>query len=235
MFGTEVMTRVRDHENPASVAARFRRRRFARFLALFPELTTMHVIDVGGRVGTWVDQECSPRHITITNVSEHEVLSGWHGELPANVSVAAWDATTPPSSLLAGQGKAGVFDLVYSNSVIEHVGSPAARARFAHNVQALAPAYWIQTPNRYFPLEPHWMFPGFQFLPVAARAVISRHWPFGYIRSAAKPASTARNDVLAVDLLGRREMESLFPHAALLEERVCGLTKSFVAASKPEH
>ncbi len=38
---------------------------------------------------------------------------------------------------------------------------------------------WVQTPYRYFPIEPHWIFPGFQFLPLSARTEISRRWPLG--------------------------------------------------------
>ena len=28
----------------------------------------------------------------------------------------------------------------------------------------------VQTPYRYFPVEPHWLFPGLQFLPMGLRA-----------------------------------------------------------------
>jgi hypothetical protein len=61
------------------------------------------------------------------------------------------------------------FDLVYSNSVIEHVGGHARREAFAAAVRNAADRYWVQTPYRYFAIEPHWLFPGFQ----------SSRWPSG--------------------------------------------------------
>ena len=62
------------------------------------------------------------------------------------------------------------FDLVYSNSVIEHVGGHQRRELFAQAVRDLAPSHWVQTPYRYFPLEPFWLFSAFQFLPLPSRA-----------------------------------------------------------------
>lgn len=63
------------------------------------------------------------------------------------------------------------FDLVYSNSVIEHVGGHARSCDFAGMVKTLARRHWgVQTPYRYFSIEPHWLFPGLQFLPQSARA-----------------------------------------------------------------
>src|SRR5207247_10104231 len=80
------------------------------------------------------------------------------------------DACDPPSVL--GRDR---FDLVFSNSVLEHVGGHERRKRFAETARRLAPHHWVQTPYRYFPLEPHFLFPGYQFLPLAARAALVRH------------------------------------------------------------
>ena len=78
------------------------------------------------------------------------------------------DACDLPSAL-RGQR----FDLVFSNSVIEHVGGHSRRAAFADSVHALSDHHWVQTPYRYFPLEPHFLFPGFQFLPLRAKAEVT--------------------------------------------------------------
>jgi hypothetical protein len=115
---------------------------------------------------------------------------------------------------------------VYSNSVIEHVGGHGARERYVETVRTCAPRYWVQTPSRYFPLEPHWLFPGFQFLPVGARMTVSRRWPYGHIRSTSRTAFT---DVSGVELLTPRQMRHYFPDGQVWRERVLGMTKSVVA------
>ena len=46
------------------------------------------------------------------------------------------------------------FDLAFSNSVIEHVGSEEDAARFAAEMQRVGRAFYCQTPNKWFPIEP---------------------------------------------------------------------------------
>jgi hypothetical protein len=121
------------------------------------------------------------------------------------------------------------FDLVYSNSVIEHVGGHWRRRAFADAVGALAPHYWVQTPARSFPIEPHWLFPGFQFLPIRVRASISRHWSMAAPGFRNRSPAEAIEDVLSVELVSAAEMQLLFPQSTLYHERLLGFTKSLVA------
>jgi hypothetical protein len=119
------------------------------------------------------------------------------------------------------------FDLVFSNSLIEHLGGHAARRRFADVVSALAASYVIQTPYRYFPVEPHWMFPAFQFLPIAARSWLAPRWPLGSTRG--WNAEAAANEVMSAELLSVAEMRNYFPDSKIVWERVAGLPKSMIA------
>lgn len=119
------------------------------------------------------------------------------------------------------------YDLVFSNAVIEHVGGHAQRLRFATAVHRLAPRHWIQTPYRYFPIEPHWLFPGFQFLPLTARAEVSRHWPLVHTQSASHADGV--DAALSVELLSRTEMACYFPDSSLRYEKMMGLIKSLIA------
>jgi hypothetical protein len=123
----------------------------------------------------------------------------------------------------------GACDLVFSNSLIEHLGGPARRAQFADVVYGLAPRHWIQTPYRYFPIEPHWLFPGFQFLPLNARGWLTRRWPLTHTTS--KDPDEAIETALSVDLLSVTEMRHLFPESSIVHERLGPMTKSIVAVA----
>jgi SAM-dependent methyltransferase len=110
----------------------------------------------------------------------------------------------------------GSFEIAYSNSLIEHL-DPADRPRFAEEIRRVAGRYWMQTPNRYFPIEPHVLLPGYQFLPEAAQR---RLWRIGMPGGEYEP----------IELLNASELRRLFPDAVILRERAAGLTKSLIAA-----
>jgi hypothetical protein len=107
------------------------------------------------------------------------------------------------------------------------VGGHAQRLRFAAEVHRLAARHWIQTPYRYFPIEPHWLFPGFQFMPVSVRAEISRRWPLVHTRSASHQDGVQA--AMGVELLSRTEMASYFPDSTLRFERAVGAIKALIA------
>lgn len=81
-----------------------------------------------------------------------------------NISSVSGDAT----DLREYEDKS--FNLVFSNSVIEHVGDFTAQRKMAKEMMRVGKHCYLQTPNRYFPLEPHFLFPCFQFLPIRLRA-----------------------------------------------------------------
>jgi SAM-dependent methyltransferase len=107
----------------------------------------------------------------------------------------------------------GAFDLAYSSSVVEHI-APERRASFAAEIRRVARGWYVQTPARSFPIEPHALLPFAHWLPVALRRP---YWRLG-----------AAGEWEDVHLLGRNELRALFPgdvHA----ERLLGLTKSWIA------
>lgn len=206
--------KLTDSTDDTSLSARARRKRFAELLRRFPTLADMTVLDLGGTPGFWAGAPVRPRHVTIVNLDD--MGGGSQG-----IDVVQADACDLPAE---ATGRS--YDLTFSNSLIEHVGGHQRRLQFAKQVRAAAPHYWVQTPYRYFPLEPHWVFPGQQFLPAPARAYISRTWKAGHIRS---DVSSAVADVLWVELLGVTELRHYFPEADIYRERFGGLTKSITA------
>jgi hypothetical protein len=202
--------------NETSLGARMRLRRWEIVHAQFPNLPDMRVLDLGGTMEWWVRAPVRPKHVTLVNL---EIDEG--SEAPWLTSVAG-DACHA-DSLLAGQS----FDLVFSNSLIEHVGGHSARLALAHVIRSLAPHYVVQTPYRYFPVEPHWVFPALQFLPVPVRQYIAPRWPLGHTRG--WDPKQAFDTVLFTELIGATEMRSYFPDGQLFWERFLGLPKSMIA------
>ena len=94
------------------------------------------------------------------------------------------DACRPPDRV-----RNESYDLVFSNSLIEHVGGFANRQLCADFIRSKADRHWVQTPYRYFPIEPHWLFPGFQFLPLNARVAITRRWKLGFMHTPDRAAA----------------------------------------------
>ncbi|MFG1879946.1 hypothetical protein ACGFIV_34455 [Sphaerisporangium sp. NPDC049003] len=208
--------RSRFVDAPDSLGAKARARRWDWFAQSFPDLGSMSVIDLGGTASAWLRAPVQPAHVQIVNLETPPAdLPGW---LRADVA----DACDLPARILDTQ-----YDLVFSNAVIEHVGGHLRRQLFADAVHRLAERHWVQTPYRYFPVEPHFLFPGFQYLPIAARTALLRRWPLVHTPTSDRDA--ARNIVMEVELLSITEMRHYFPSSEIRFERLAGLVKSVLA------
>lgn len=201
---------------PDSWGARRRARRWQWLTGAFPDLAEMSVLDLGGRVDTWERAPVRGKRVHVVN------LEPLPAELPAWAEADHADACALPDRIAQRR-----YDLVFSNSVIEHVGGHERRLRFAEAVRALADAYWVQTPYRYFPVEPHWVAPGMQFLPLAVRTTFAHRWPLAHTPSPDR--ASALDAVLWTELLDRTQLRHYFPDATLRAERALGLTKSLIA------
>jgi hypothetical protein len=203
-------------DSPGSVGDRRRQRRWQWFHTAFPEIESMSVVDLGGRADSWLR---APVHPASVHVIDLEPSSE---DLPSWIRADEADACDLPSWITANR-----YDLVFSNSVIEHVGGHSPRMQFAASVHKLAERHWVQTPYRYFPIEPHWLFPGFQFLPLNIRAELSRRWPLVHTPSASHQEGLRA--AMGVELLSRAEMAYYFPDSVLQFERIGGIIKSLIA------
>jgi hypothetical protein len=219
--------RCTNYEDPRSLVSRIRRRRIGPLLELVAEARRRHgevrILDLGGTRAYWTILPAEvlaagPLRVTLVN------LPG--AELPADderfTHVAA-DACE-----LGGRFPDGSFHIVHSNSVIEHVGDWQRMRAFAREVRRLAPAYFVQTPNFWFPVEPHFMAPLFHWLPEPTRVAIVRHLGLGH-RERQPDVGRAVAEVQSVRLLSRPMFAHLFPDARLVVERMLGLPKSLIA------
>jgi SAM-dependent methyltransferase len=210
--------RVADNQQPKSLATKMRQKRFAFYLSLLATVPRpVKILDVGGTQNFWDVMgftNTTDVKIVLLNLTEVQV------NYP-NFSSVAGDACNMK------QFGDKEFDVVFSNSVIEHVGNYAAQLRMAEEVQRVGKRYFIQTPNRYFPIEPHFLFPYYQFLPLILQVFLIRHFNLGWYRRI-PDRQDATAFVKSHTLLSERELRRLFPNAALYKERFLGFTKSFV-------
>ena len=97
------------------------------------------------------------------------------------------------------------FDWVFSNAVIEHVGGWREQVRFSQEIRRVAASgYFVTTPNRYFPLDPHTLIPLYQFFPVALQRRLAA-FSLGYLRCYEE-----------INMLSQSQMQKLFPGADIL-------------------
>lgn len=204
-----------DVNSRRSLSGRARARRWQRFGESFPSLPEMRVLDLGGTPESWQLAPVRPKSVVTVNLAAAE------SESPDIIAVQG-DACDLPSSIAKER-----FDLVYSNSLLEHVGGHVQRQRLADNIHSLADRHWVQTPYRYFPIEPHWLFPGIQWLPYEARVRVSMRWNRGHIRTYTR--ETAEEQVDEIELIGISQMRRYFPSSDIWYERFAGLIKSLVA------
>ena len=192
------------------VGAHFRSRRARWFLGQFAACRT--VIDLGGTVESW-----SP------------LLSN---RLLPNGQRPAWEITLvnrepqpaqPPLSFLQADAccvpLGGPFDLAFSNSVIEHVGGPDRQQDFASELLRLGRRVYCQTPNRWFPVEPHFLGLFVHWLP--AGWLRRLHPRFTLNGARGRPWEPVR-------LLTRRDLQRLFPGCHIRVERFLLWPKSFI-------
>jgi Methyltransferase domain len=124
------------------------------------------------------------------------------------------------------------FDIAFSNSVIEHVGTPEDQRSFAKEIARVAQSYWVQTPNRGFPIELHLMLPFIHYFPKAwQRRIIERFtvWELLVRPSEAQRSFYLEHFLNDIKLLDKADLQRLFPDAKILSERVLGVSKSLIA------
>ena len=121
------------------------------------------------------------------------------------------------------------FDIVFSNSVIEHVGGILEQRAMADGIRQVGDAYYVQTPNRRFPLEPHFVDP-LHWSPLCHPRMPERVriWAASHTASGGSSMAEARELVAAVRLMNRPELMACFPDGTVAPETFFGLTKSWM-------
>lgn len=195
----------------SDVTRRGRMRRFEDFLRRDPGAGPPRILDLGGQPEIWENVR-RPCDVTLLNLP-----GAFHPPGPTRHRFT-WVEGDACDVRQFGDRQ---FDVVFSNSVIEHVGGPDRQAAFAREVRRLGRRYWVQTPSKYFPVEAHCGMPFWWFYPESVRRFFIARW------RAKLPEWTEM--VEGTTVLTRDWLRALFPGARVRTERVLALPKSYVA------
>jgi hypothetical protein len=205
-------------EDIDSLGNRFRNRRFNFFEQQIQHLKKpIRILDVGGLASFWVNRNYHLKNdvqITLLNLEASSV------SYPNMISMVG-DAT----NLLHCSDNS--FDVVFSNSVIEHLYTKSNQEKMASEIRRVGKHYFVQTPNKYFIIEPHYLLPGFQFLSPRVKYFLLTKTPLS--RGKFWDKQFAQQYVDEIRLLDEREMTGLFPNGSIYKEKFLGLVKSFTA------
>lgn len=218
--------RLIDYDNPNSMVSRFRLKRMKILMSFVESVATkgkcFRILDIGGAYVYWqsVPSEFFERF---------------------NIQIVLLNLTAPPlpsgsTRFISLSGDAcnlenfsdSQFDLVHSNSVIEHVGSWQNMQRMSKEMDRVGRAIYIQTPYFWFPVEPHFVTPFLHWFPLSIRCKLAMlmsmgNWP------KAKSLDEAVRAQQSSTLLDLDMMRELFPGAVFQFERFIGLPKSIIA------
>ncbi len=208
-------------DNPNSLGYKFRIKRLQEFEKLFfsrfSGLEKIEILDVGGTSYFW----------------QHSALLSHPGLRITLLNLYPVETSHPAIHAVQGDAtdmrefEKGSFDLVFSNSVIEHLYTIEQQQKMASEIVRVGKSYFIQTPNVYFPIEAHYALPFAQYYPKGLLHLILTKTKFSRLKKWS--SAEASQYIAEIRLLNAQEMKALFPGASLLKEKVLGLTKSITA------
>ena len=203
--------RTRSWAATSNTVRRWRENRYELFLELCAVGPEDRILDVGAGAGAALERFNQTNEIVAVDLNPLE--SEWLSS--SNVTVEQADATHLPY-------EEGEFAVVFSSSVVEHIPPQLQRA-YADEIRRVGRRYFVQTPYRYFPIEPHYQLPFFQFLPRRVRQALNRRFTLGW---------QPKGHWEEITLLTVRDLRRLFPDAEIHRERIFGLTKSLMAVRR---
>ena len=173
------------------------------------------ILDIGGKINFWENRDLAGNlnyKITIVNIEKEK--SNYQ-----NINFEIGNATN--LSQFANKS----FDIVHSNSVIEHLYNFNNQSKMASEIIRVGQKHIVQTPNKYFFLEPHYLIPFFQFFPDKLKYLTITKTKLSRLKKWNK--KFAKQYIKEIRLLSLKEMKILFPDSKIYYEKFLGMNKSF--------
>ncbi len=189
-----------------------RSRKFNLFTSTFDNLEKYKILDVGCGEGTFLE-EMNPYKNNITAVDISEINIEQFKKNHPSIKISQGDAKN-----MDFDDKS--FDILFSNAVIEHVGDIIEQKKYASEIRRVGKSYFIITPNKWFPFEPHYRFPLFQFIPKKIQKLITKIFSMG---------NYPRGCWEDINLLSASQLKSLFPEAKIIKLRMTIYPETLIA------
>ena len=213
--------KILDNTDPGSLANKFRRKRFLLFTEFIKDLERpVKILDIGGTENFWKQMGIYGNNdylITILNLDEPDKT------IDRNFEFVKGDAI----DLRHYNDKS--FDVVFSNSVIEHIEIIEDRQKMANEIMRIGKRFFVQTPNYYFPFEPHFLLPFFQYLPKFIKIWLLLHFDIGWFKKCSSKAEALKL-LNSNRLLTIKELRTYFTNCKIIKEKYLIFTKSLIAA-----
>jgi hypothetical protein len=220
-----LMARFQNYDDPNSLVFKIRKKRTKYIIPLidkaFKEAGSCRIIDLGGEEWYWkiFDKEyLKSRNVSITLINM----------LPIKVEDTSIFKAVQHDACALSHIRSGEYDITHSNSVIEHVGDWSRMESFASEVRRVGKSYYVQTPNFWFPGEPHFGVLFIHWLPETARAGWMTRFRVGKFPKAPN-LHEGMKIVQDQRLLSISQFRCLFPDAEIRREWWLGLPKSLIA------
>lgn len=224
-ISTKFAKSVTNNHNNQAFATRLRTKRIAKFIKIvddvYDKYGKVNIIDIGGTKAYW--------NILPENLIEEKNLHFTIINIPGSNKMENEDHFT----FLEGDGcnldmfPDKSFHISHSNSVLEHVGDWERMKAYSRELRRVSERYYIQTPNYWFPVEPHCMTPFFHWLPTPVRISLVMHFNLGHWPKQ-KTVDGAVTTVESARLVNRKMFTALYDDADIYTERLFLLPKSFI-------
>jgi len=204
------LNKIVDINNSESLAVKVRQENFKKFKDLVSSFgRKVKILDLGGRQAYWeMMKYIDPNLIDVTLVNLEDI----------QVSLSNFRAIKTDIFKLNNSEFIN-FDIIFAHSLIEHVD----HEKLAKLIVDSGKPYFVQTPNKHFPIEPHFLIPLFQYFPLWLKL-----WCVRNFRKELEP------EVESINLLTKKELERLFPNSSISGGKLFKLVQSYVVLQYEE-
>ncbi len=213
----------------AKIRKHTRAKRYKLFSEFIADMAKpLNIVDIGGTAAHWIGKLSQSDNINITLINNHHIdkTNINYDNRYDFIQEKIMDANDLSISDLSS------YDLIFSNSFLEHLENKELQISLAQKITKSGKPYFIQVPNKYCAIDPHFPYPlpFFAAYPKSLQAWLLSKYHFG---GGGKNASREQVDqrLKYYNPIGYKDFITMFPNGKLVRERTFGLNLSLVAMS----